>query len=75
MRASYEMFPGVKPFVEVGGDIRKHDLQFDRDGLQRDFAALTPRVGTTFDIARRLTGEISVGYLIAEVTRIRRCRT
>ena len=57
------MFPGVKPFVEVGGDTRIHDLQFDRDGLQRDSKSLTPRVGTTFDIARRLTGEISVGYL------------
>ena len=36
VRASYEVFPGVKPFVEVGADTRKHDLQFDRDGLQRD---------------------------------------
>ena len=36
VRASYEVFPGVKPFAEVGGDTRKHDLQFDRDGLQRD---------------------------------------
>ncbi len=63
VRASYEVFPGVKPFVEVGGDTRVHDLQFDRDGLQRDSKMLTPRVGTTFDIARRLTGEISVGYL------------
>ena len=63
VRASYEVFPGVKPFVEVGADTRIHDLQFDRDGLQRDSKALTPRVGTTFDMARRLTGEISVGYL------------
>jgi hypothetical protein len=63
VRASYEVFPGVKPFVEVGGDTRIHDLQFDRDGLQRDSKMVTPRVGTTFDLARRLTGEISVGYL------------
>ena len=63
VRASYEVFPGVKPFVEVGGDTRIHDLSFDRDGLQRDSKSLTPRVGTTFDMARRLTGEISVGYL------------
>ncbi|MEI8153475.1 MAG: outer membrane beta-barrel protein [Hyphomicrobiales bacterium] len=62
-RASYELLPGIKPFVELGGDVRKHDLQFDRDRLQRDSQALTPRVGSTFDIARRLTGEISVGYL------------
>jgi hypothetical protein len=64
VRASYEVFPGVKPFVEAGADMRKHDLQFDRDGLQRDSHALTPRVGSTFDIARKLTGEISVGYLM-----------
>jgi hypothetical protein len=63
VRASYEVFPGVKPFVELAGDTRIHDLQFDRDGLQRDSKALTPRVGTTFDIARSLTGEVSVGYL------------
>jgi len=63
VRASYEVFPGVKPFVEVGGDTRIHELQFDRDGLQRDSKSLTPRVGTTFDIARKLTGEMSVGYL------------
>src|SRR6185437_16821818 len=35
-RAGYEVLPGVKPFVEVAADTRKHDLQFDRDGLQRD---------------------------------------
>lgn len=63
VRASYEVFPGVKPFAEVGADTRKHDLPFDRDGLQRDSQALTPRIGSTFDIARKLTGEMSVGYL------------
>jgi hypothetical protein len=64
LRAGYDVFPGVKPFVEVSADTRKHDLQFDRDGFQRDSNAVTPKVGTTFDMARRLTGEISVGYLM-----------
>jgi hypothetical protein len=64
VRASYEVFPGVKPFVEVGADTRQHDLQVDRDGFRRDSQSLTPKVGSTFDIARRLTGEISVGYLM-----------
>jgi hypothetical protein len=62
-RASYETLPGVKPFIEIGGDVRKHDLPFDRDGLQRDSHGLTPRIGSTFDFARKLTGEISVGYM------------
>ena len=63
MRASYEVFPGVRPFVEVGADTRKHDLQFDRNGYQRDSQAITPKVGSTFEITRKLTGEVSVGYL------------
>jgi len=62
VRAAYEVFPGVKPFVEMAADARKHDLQFDRDGLQRDSHSLTPRAGTSFDIASKLKGEISVGY-------------
>jgi hypothetical protein len=63
LRASYEVMPGVKPFVEIGGDTRRHDLPFDRNGFQRDSNALTPRAGTTFEISRKLTGEVSAGYL------------
>jgi hypothetical protein len=63
LRGSYEVFPGVKPFVEVGADTRRHDLQFDRNGFERDSNALTPKVGTTFEMSKILTGEISVGYL------------
>jgi hypothetical protein len=63
-RASYELTPGVKPFVEIGGDVRQHDLAIDRNGFKRDSSALTPKTGTTFELTRRLTGEISAGYLI-----------
>ena len=56
--------PGVKPFVEVGGDMRQHDLEFDRNGFARDSRALTPRAGTTFEISRKLTGEVSAGYMM-----------
>jgi hypothetical protein len=66
VRASYEVFPGVKPFVEVGADTRRHDLAFDRNGFQRDSSALTPKVGTTFAFAGKLTGEVSVGYMARE---------
>ena len=64
LRVGYEVFPGVKPFVEVGGDVRQHDLNIDRDGFQRDSQALVPRVGTTIELPKRLTGEISVGYMM-----------
>lgn len=62
LRGSYEVWPGVKPFVEIGVDTRQHDLQFDRNGFQRDSTGVTPKVGTTFDIAKKFTGEVSIGY-------------
>ncbi len=62
-RVSYEVTPGVKPFVEIGADRRIHDLAIDRNGVQRDSRALTPKLGTTFELTRILTGELSVGYL------------
>ena len=52
----------MKPFVEIGVDTRQHDLQFDRNGFQRDSTGVTPKVGTTFDIAKKFTGEVSIGY-------------
>lgn len=61
LRLSYEVMPGVKPFVELGGDMRAHELEFDRNGLARDSRALTPRAGSTF-AGGKLTGEISAGY-------------
>jgi hypothetical protein len=63
LRGSYEVIPGVKPFVELAADTRKHDLPFDRNGFQRDSNALAPKVGTTFELTRKLTGEFAVGYL------------
>lgn len=64
VRASYELTPGVKPFVELGTDRRIHDLGSDRSGVQRDSNALMPKAGTTFELSRLITGELSVGYLL-----------
>jgi hypothetical protein len=63
LRGSYEMTPGVKPFVEVGRDARRHDLAVDRTGTQRDSDGTVARVGSTYELTRLLTGEASVGYL------------
>ncbi|MEF8393958.1 outer membrane beta-barrel protein, partial [Escherichia coli] len=35
-RVSYELNPAVKPFIEVQGDSRVHDLFLDRAGYARD---------------------------------------
>jgi hypothetical protein len=63
LRGSYEMLPGVKPFVEGGMDTRVHDLTTDYSGVQRDSDGRSIKVGTTFELTRKLTGEASVGYL------------
>ena len=61
-RVSYELTPAVKPFVEVEGDTRVHDLQFDRSGYERDSNGGYAKVGTSFEFTRLLTGEVSIGY-------------
>jgi hypothetical protein len=62
-RAGYEFAPGLKPFVELDVDKRVHDFTVDSSGFDRDSDGITPKAGTTFEITRKLTGEISVGYL------------
>jgi hypothetical protein len=61
-RASYELTPAIKPFVEVEGDSRVHDLALDRNGFARDSDGGYAKGGTTFEFTRLLTGEISVGW-------------
>jgi hypothetical protein len=62
LRGSYEVLPGVKPFVEFGADQRTHDVVPDSSGYDRDSKGLTGLVGTTFELTYELTGEIAVGY-------------
>jgi hypothetical protein len=63
MRTSYDLMPGIKPFVEAGYDTRLHDLQVDSFGFQRDSTGFTVKAGSTFSLYRLLTGEIAVGYI------------
>ena len=62
LRAGYEIYPGFVPFIEGGGDTRKHDLDVDAFGFRRDSDGVTVKAGTTFEISRLLTGEFAVGY-------------
>jgi hypothetical protein len=63
LRVAYDLMPGLKPFVEGGADTRVHDIAVDRFGLQRDSTGWYAKAGTTFEFSRKLTGEISLGYL------------
>ena len=61
-RVSYDLLPGVKPFAEIQGDTRVHDTAFDRSGYQRDSSGGYAKAGSSFELTRLLTGEISIGY-------------
>lgn len=63
LRGSYELTPGIKPFVQADVDERNHDIPVDASGEMRDSHGVSGRVGTTFELSRILTGDISVGYL------------
>jgi hypothetical protein len=61
-RASYELKPGLKPFVEAEGDTRVHDQALDRNGFARDSNGGYVKGGTSFEFTRLLTGELAVGW-------------
>lgn len=61
-RFSYELKPGLKPFVEIEGDNRVHDQAADRNGYLRDSNGGYAKLGSSFEFSRILTGEVSIGY-------------
>jgi hypothetical protein len=61
LRGSYEVLPGVKPYVEAYSDERVHDITVDSTGAMRDSDGQIYKVGTTFLFSPMLTGEIAVG--------------
>ena len=61
-RVSYEVMPGLKPFGEMQGNSRYHDLYLDRNGYARNSNGGYLKAGTSFEFSRLLTGEIAVGW-------------
>lgn len=62
LRAAYELTPGFKPFVQSEVDRREFDERVDSNGFARSSDGYGASVGSTFEISRQLTGEISAGY-------------
>ena len=61
LRTGYELNPGMTPFVDTLIDTRVHDLAVDYSGLRRDSDGIGIKAGTTFEISRILSGEVSGG--------------
>jgi hypothetical protein len=62
-RASYELTPGVKPFVDVAVDTRDYDLAVDAGGVARSSDGIAVKGGTSFELTRTLVGEAAIGYV------------
>ena len=61
-RVSYDLMPGLKPFGEIVGNSRSHDLLVDRNGYQRNSNGGSVRAGTSFEFSRMLIGEAAIGW-------------
>ena len=62
LRATYEVTPVLRPFVDLFADDRIHDREFDYTGYRRDSVGATGQVGSSFELTRLLSGELSAGY-------------
>jgi len=61
-RLSYQVSPGLSPFVELDFDARRYFDGVDDNGYARDSTGLLGRVGATLAFTQKLTGEASLGY-------------
>jgi len=62
-RLGYEVSPAITPFVEGTYGIREFDLQFDRNGNERDSNIFQLRSGLEIDLGEKFSGEISAGFV------------
>lgn len=62
LRVGYELKPGLRPFVEFGGDARIRQTQYDDYGYERSSHALYGKAGSSFAFNRTFAGEFAVGY-------------
>ncbi|TDR88086.1 outer membrane beta-barrel protein [Enterovirga rhinocerotis] len=60
-RLGYEIHPGLIPFVEAFVDTRRYDRKIDNSGYARSSDGTGIRAGTSFEITRKLTAEVSAG--------------
>jgi hypothetical protein len=63
LRVGYEITPGIRPFVEIGSDLRKYDLEVDAGGVDRSSTGYYGKAGSTLELSRKLLGEVALGYL------------
>ena len=69
-RVSYDLMPGLKPFVEVRGrQPRARPACSIATAMRAIPAADSVKAGTSFEFSRLLTGEIAIGYAARDLCR------
>jgi len=63
LRAAYEISPAITPFAELEIGRRNYDLRLDTAGYARSSDRLGVRAGVELDLAEKLTGELSAGWI------------
>jgi hypothetical protein len=63
LRGSYEITPGMKPFVEVAADTRSFDQDINSFGLRQGSNGYKAEAGFIFDRPEILKGQIGLGYM------------
>ena len=62
-RLSYELTPGLRPFLEATLDKRVYDNTSDVNGYRRSSKGVTVRGGAAFELTRLVAGEVSGGVI------------
>lgn len=63
LRGSYEVTPGLKPFVEVAADTRKFDTAVNTFGIQQGSDGYKAEAGVEFDRPDLIKGRFGLGYI------------
>ncbi len=61
-RISYELTPGLIPYLQVTGDRNQYDSPQDAYGFDRTSNGILGKIGSTFEVSQLLTGELAAGY-------------
>jgi hypothetical protein len=64
LRAGYEVSPAVTPFIETEFGRNLYDLEYDSAGYARSSNQFGVRGGLALDLTEKLTGEVSVGWVV-----------
>lgn len=67
LRSGFQLSPAIRPFVEAEAGKRIYDEQRDNNGYERGGTQFGLRGGVMADMGEKLNGEMSLGYLRANI--------